>query len=301
MRYAAILLLTVPLAFGDVIADVRAATAKGNLALGDSVIQKYRTERGVTPEVLEALSWMSRGALRLKQLDKAEGYARQTQGLVEGVLKHRALDSDPHLAIALGAAFEVQAQVLAERGERNEGVALLNKQLAAYRNTSIRTRIQKNINLLSLEGKPAPPLQEREYLGSKPVPLASLKGKPVLLFFWAHWCGDCKAEAPLIAQIRRDYAGKGLTVVAPTQRYGYAARGQDATPEQELKYIDEVRQRVYADLIDAPAPISAENFKVYGASTTPTLVFIDRRGIVRQYHPGAMTMDELKAAVTSVL
>jgi len=301
MRRAAVFLLLVPLAYSDVIADVRAATSQGNLALGDSLIQRYRTERGVTPEMLETLSWMGRGALRLKQLDKAEAYARETEGLVGGVLQHRALDSDPHLAIALGAAIEVQAQVLAERGERGDAVALLRKALLAYGRTSIRTRIQKNINLLSLEGKPAPPLEEREYLGLKPATLASLKGKPVLLFFWAHWCRDCKAEEPLIAQLRRDYAAKGFTVIAPTQRYGYVARGEEATPRQELKYIDEVRRRFYPDLLDAPTPVSEANFKLYGASTTPTLVFIDRRGIVRLYHPGAMTIEELQAAVSSLL
>jgi thiol-disulfide isomerase/thioredoxin len=301
MRYAAVFLLLAPFAYSDVIADVRAATSQGNLALGDSVIKRYRGERGVTPEMLEALSWMGRGALKLKQLDKADAYARETEGLVAVVLKQQPLDSDPHLAIALGAAIEVEAQVLAEQGRRGDAVALLRKQLAAYRGTSIRTRIQKNINLLALEGKPAPPLEESEYVGSKPATLASLKGKPVLLFFWAHWCGDCKAEEPMIAQLRRDYASKGFTVVAPTQRYGYVARGEDATPQQEMKYIDETRRRFYADLLDVPAPVSEENFKLYGASTTPTLVFIDRRGIVRVYHPGAMTMEELKAAVTAVL
>ena len=45
--------------------------------------------------MLEALSWMGRGALELKQLQKADAYARETEGLVAGVLKHRALDSDP--------------------------------------------------------------------------------------------------------------------------------------------------------------------------------------------------------------
>ncbi len=127
-----------------------------------------------------------------------------------------------------------------------------------------------------------------------------MRGKPVLLFFWAHWCPDCKHEAPILAQIQQEYAGKGLVIVAPTQLYGYVARGEEAGPAEELKYIDEVRKKFYADLLSAPAPVSEENFKNYGASTTPTLVILDRRGIVRVYHPGVMTLDELRAALNRI-
>jgi len=89
-------------------------------------------------------------------------------------------------------------------------------------------------------------------------------------------------------------------VVAPTQRYGYVARGEEAAPADETRYIDEVRHKFYPDLLNVPAPISEENFKNYGASTTPTVVLIDRQGIVRLYHPGAMTLDELRAALNKV-
>ncbi len=284
-------------AWANVITDVRQAIAKNNFALGDSVIQKYRSERGVTPEMLEALSWLSRGALAANQLDKADAYAKETQRLALEELKKRPLDSENHLPIALGAAIEVEAQVMSGRGERSAALTFLRTELANYRSTSIRTRIQKNINLLSLEGKAAPALEEREFLGREPVPLASLKGKPVLLFFWAHWCGDCKQEAPILAEIGKEYASKGLVVVAPTQRYGYVARGEEAGPAEETKYIDEVRRKFYADLLNVPAPISEDNFKNYGASTTPTLVLIDRQGIVRLYHPGNMTLEELRAAL----
>jgi len=287
-------------AASSVVLDVRTAIERNDFSAGESDIQRYRATYGVTPELLEALSWLSRGALAVKQLDRAEEYAKQTQQLAEAELKRRPLDADPHLPIALGAAIEVQAQALSGRGERAEALTYLRQELALFRNTSIRTRIQKNINLLTLEGKPAPSLDEREFLGPKPVSLTALRGKPVLLFFWAHWCGDCKADEPIIARLKAEYAAKGLTVIAPTQRYGYAARGEEATPQQETQYIEAVRQQFYHDLLDVSAPISEDNLKAYGASTTPTFVLIDRRGIVRLYHPGAMTMDELRAAINKV-
>jgi len=292
--------LIAAMGYAGIVDDARAVAAQNNLALGDALVARYRAQFGVTPEFLEALSWLGRGALAARQLDKAESYARQTETLAVEQLKKRPLDAEPHLPLALGAAIEVQGLALNARGERGEAIQYLEKELATYRATSIRTRIQKNINTLGLEGKAAPALDEGEFLGSKPVPLPALRGKPVLLFFWAHWCPDCKQEAPILAQIRQEYAGKGLVIIAPTQRYGYVARGEEAGPAEELKYIDEVRKKFYADLLSVPAPVSEENFKNYGASTTPTLVILDRRGIVRVYHPGVMTLDELRAALNRI-
>src|ERR1700722_14292182 len=284
-------------AWADVVGDVRAALAKSNFPLAVSLVQNYRAQKGVTPELIEAVSWLGRGSLGAKNLDQAEAYAKEAQNLALGELKKRPLDAEPHLPLALGAAIEVQAQIMNERGERAEAVAFLRKELARYRSTSMRARLQKNINLLSLEGKVAPALDEHEFLGSKPVPLSALKGSPVLVFFWAHWCPDCKQEVAILTQIEKEYASNHLVIVAPTQRYGYTARGEEASPADELKYIDEVRHKFYHDLLDIPAPVSEENFKNYGASTTPTLVLIDRQGIVRLYHPGAMTLEELRAAI----
>jgi thiol-disulfide isomerase/thioredoxin len=284
-------------AWADFVADVHVAVLKKNLPLAESLVQKYRAEHGVTPETLEALSWLGRGALAAKQFDQAESYAKETQRLSVAELKKRPLDAEPHLPTALGAAIEVRAQIMEEQGERAEAVAFLRKQLALYRNTSMQARLQKNINLLTLEGKIAPPLDEREFLGTKPLPLSALKGSPVLVFFWAHWCPDCKQEVNILAQIEKEYQAKHLVIVAPTQRYGYTARGEEAGPADELRYIEEVRHKFYGPLLDIPAPVSEETFKKYGVSTTPTLVLIDRQGIVRLYHPGAMTLDELRAAL----
>src|SRR5271170_580204 len=158
-------------AWANVINDVREAVDRKNFAQADSLIQKYRSSQGVTPEMILALSWMGRGALEAKQLDKADSYAKETHRLALEELKKRPLDAEGDLPIALGAAIEVEAQVMKARGERTAAVVYLKAELAKYRATSIGARIQKNINLLRLEGKLAPPLDEREFLGATPKPL----------------------------------------------------------------------------------------------------------------------------------
>ncbi len=288
---------------GELIGDIRTYLGQNSFSAAESELNAYKDQYGVTSEYLEALSWMARAEASASQWDQAERYATDTRSLVEKQLTatKSKLDADPHLPTALGAAYEVLAQVDEEKGQHAKAVSLLRSALARYGNTSIRARLQKNLNLLALVGQPAPPLQESQYLGPKPPTLASLKGSPVLLFFWAHWCVDCKAEVPVIARLRQEFAPAGLVVIGPTQLYGYAAQGADASPEKERSYIESVRERYYASLQDMPVPLSKQNFNAYGASTTPTLVVLNRAGQVAMYHPGAMPYDELRSELKKVI
>lgn len=295
-----LLALSFPAAAG-VITDVRGALARNDFKTANGMLEGYRAQHGVNPEYLEALSWMGRGELAAGDFSQAYRFGQDTQKQTLQFLKSAKLDSQPHLAIALGAAFEVQAQALSKQNQPEKAVLLLRDALKTYGGTSIRARLQKNLNLLTLLGKPAPPLVEREYLGPKPASLAELKGSVVLLFFWAHWCGDCKAEAPVIASLQYEFAKQGLVVVAPTQRYGYAGAQDNISPEQETQYIEAVRQRYYAQLSGDSVPVSKENFDLYGASTTPTIVLIARSGKISLYHPGAMPYGELRPEIEKLL
>jgi thiol-disulfide isomerase/thioredoxin len=122
-------------------------------------------------------------------------------------------------------------------------------------------------------------------------------GHPVLLFFWAHWCSDCKQEIAIIERIQKAFKSKGLEVIAPTQHYGYVAGGEDAPRDVETRYIAKVYAQYYAGLGPVETPIGEGTFINYGVSTTPTLVLVNAAGIVTLYHPGLMTFEELSAAL----
>lgn len=311
MRFATALALSASLTAGlagqtsrplTLVAQVRAALNEKDFAKAEALVAAQRREAGNTPEVLAALSWLARGAQADRQNERAEQLAVEAQTLAVKALAGRSSDADANLATAIGAAIEVQALVGVDRGERSTVIAFLERELATYAGTALGKRIQKNINLLTLEGHSAPALERSEWIGNvRPPPLSELKGKVVVMFFWAHWCSDCKAQGPILEKLYAKYRANGLTVVAPTMRFGYVAGGKTAPPDEELTYIVQVRNQYYPWLADVPTPVSAANHQRYGVSSTPTLALVDRRGIIRTYNPGRMTESELEAKLVKLL
>ena len=284
----------------NIVREVRATIAAEDFAAGQALIDAYRSANGVTPEMMAALSWMARGTYAAGEYDLAAQYSVDTYELAVAALRTSSLD-DGNLETALGAAIETDALVRAARGDRSAAVYFLEREIETYRDSPIHKRLQKNLNLLSLAGQPAPVLEAQEYLGQPSASLDELKGNVVLLFFWAHWCPDCKAQGPAIEAVLDKYRSQGLRVLAPTQRFGYIVNGQDAPPDQELDHIAQVLDESYPFLRDEGVPVSDATHKRYGVSTTPTLVLVDREGIVRLYRPGQLTEAELDAAVRELL
>jgi cytochrome c-type biogenesis protein len=135
------------------------------------------------------------------------------------------------------------------------------------------------------DARPAPQI-ELKTLDGQPFQLASLRGRVVVLNFWATWCVPCRAEIPDLSALQHDFAARGLTVV------GVSA---DDTPEDVRDFQKELRQdyTVVLGTTDAKAQ--------YAVIGLPKTFIIDRAGRIRQTLPGERTRAQFEAALLPLL
>ena len=93
----------------DFVYSVRGSLDRGALPEAEAKLKQYRELRGITPEYLEAYSWLARNALTQKQYVRAIKLADETYAMCEAELKKRQVDAEPRLPTALGAATHPHA------------------------------------------------------------------------------------------------------------------------------------------------------------------------------------------------
>jgi thiol-disulfide isomerase/thioredoxin len=269
----------------ELVRGVRFKISAGDLATGIAQVEDYKRANGVDTEYLDAVGWLARGAEMLGRRDLAAQYVAEL---------HREIPVEvPERIVPFGAAIEVEGKLIAAREGRGAAIRFLNGELARATAPALRSRISKNINLLSLEGQPAPAIDGSDFL-------ANLNGKPALLFFFAYGCGDCKAQAPSLGRVWQKYGSRGLAMAAVTRYYG-TVQEKPATPDEEKAEIDKVWKDVYAAYDGVPVVISTEAMVRYGVSATPTFALVDRKGIVRLYTPTRLSEAELSRRIEEVL
>jgi thiol-disulfide isomerase/thioredoxin len=132
---------------------------------------------------------------------------------------------------------------------------------------------------------PAPELAVNDWIGENQSGLEELRGKVVLVDFWATWCGPCISTFPKLRGWYKKYQPKGFEIIGVTQYYG-SAGDKRVTPLQELDFVREFKSEhklPYSLAISSKGETQAQ----YGVRALPTTVLLDRKGIVRYIGIGA--------------
>ncbi len=123
-------------------------------------------------------------------------------------------------------------------------------------------------------GKPAPEFKLSLFQGGE-VDLASYRGRPIVINFWASWCVPCRQEAPILERLWRSYREKGVQFI------GVDIQDSEA---DSLRYLREF-DITYPNGLDADGRITVD----YGVIGIPVTFFINREGIVERRWVGAVS------------
>jgi thiol-disulfide isomerase/thioredoxin len=148
---------------------------------------------------------------------------------------------------------------------------------------------QDDMVRMDLVGTFAPPWKDVESVsGAFPSSLAAVRGRVVLLDFWATWCGPCRIVIPKLDALQARYGAQGLSVL-----------GVSTEEPQDVALFAQRMAVRYAVASDK----HAETTRSYGVVSLPTLVVIDKRGVVRDVAVGYDSSEDarLESSVRALL
>ncbi len=278
--------------------SIRYKLAAGDLPSAESILEVHREKYGEDGLWLNGLAWLARGALLLGDLPKAQSYAADVRArAVQQLGTSRDVATVPDVEIPLGAAIEVEAQRLERTRGKRAAVTYLRREIATFEGpVGFRARLHKRLAMLSWVGARAPELVPERTLGDAPGTLAACKGRPVVVFGFDKYCGDCKGQSASLRRMFAKHRAEGIRMIALTRHFETG----DSLRAAEFAKVDSVWADVYAGLDDVPRVVSTASMIEYGVSSTPTFVFIDRRGVVRRYTPTRLTESELDREMAAI-
>jgi peroxiredoxin len=134
----------------------------------------------------------------------------------------------------------------------------------------------------------APPLVGQT-LDGRTLTLEQLRGKPVLVTFWATTCPSCIEEMPHLVELYREFNPKGLEIIGVAMAYD---------PPEQVRTLVRQRQIPYPIVLDTQERIAREFDNV---RLTPTTVLISPRGRIVHYRLGLLDMPKLRDTIQEML
>ena len=207
--------------------------------------------------------------------------------MVDVFVKAGKKDEYVKLLEDLSAKFEAQAKKVEEDIKNRKPVRYANAG-RSFKNLS-RTYSSK-IGQLKLIGSPAPDIPFNRFYNTEKISLADLKGKVVMIDFWANWCGPCKVAFPSMAKLYAKYKDKGFVILSVTSIQGRFFDGDISRPKldtaEEYKLTEDFIKR---HKMSWPVVFSSTSVfnPDYGVTGIPCFAVLDRKGNVQMVKTGA--------------
>lgn len=135
------------------------------------------------------------------------------------------------------------------------------------------------------EGAQLPDAEFTTFAGET-IRVADLRGQPVVINFWATWCGPCKEELPLLQQAFEDHNRTAFQLLAIT----------DELPSEVRTFMGEHRM-TFPVLFDRNGRVS----KRYHIQGIPTTFFVNKDGVVIARHLGSLDATDLEAYLNQII
>ena len=211
---------------------------------------------------------------------------------------NRLSRSNPTDALAQLKSIEANFERFSSSSPSNDNDAGLKSIARSLEN--LKRTVETEIKRAELVGKPAKDFgdfaENNHYVAMDAKSLADLKGKVVLLDFWAVWCGPCIATFPHLKEWHEEYSDKGLVIVGATKFYNYdwntetskAQRSEaKVSVENELAMLEKFRESYelkHGFVVTSNEDAFSDHFAVTGI---PQAVLVDKKGVVRLIRVGS--------------
>lgn len=204
----------------------------------------------------------------------------------------RALALDGKSARLYADSTSRLANVLVDGGRKTDAVKIIEVAItdakASFTDPGeqrlVMHELQRKQKQLRLQGEIAPEITIARWIDQQPVKLSDLRGRVVLLDFWATWCGPCIAAFPHLTDWHEKYKERGLIILGLTMYYGQA-EGQNVDKDYEFGFLERFK-KMHRLPYGLAVAANEDNHRNYGVQGIPTTIIIDRQGIVRYIGTG---------------
>jgi thiol-disulfide isomerase/thioredoxin len=271
---------------------VRVLQENGKIEEAFSLFKKVEDKVDVNNQYIDVLTTF---AYEAPQLADQEKYSR----------KLLAMNQWPDNDLSYRSyMYENLALIEKQKGNLDSAVATLRKAVAELKDTVDVRALESTLKLIDLIGQPAPALFAETWLNSRPLKLNDLKGKVVLVDFWAPWCAPCRAVIPTLVDEYRNKKDKGLVILGYTRLYGHyrddLLQLGKVEPKDEIRLTGNFLKRYK---MEYPVAIAQDKtgFNAYFITGIPTLIFIDKNGNVADFKIGSGNEQYLRDRINQLL